>query len=1379
MDSPTPDIPDDAPGRWRPTRAGLVNVWRYWDETFAFHRGRLLLRGPNGSGKSLGLELLLPFLFDANASPSRLTSAAKARGSLYDRMMSGHVGTTTRSGFAWLEFERGEETFTLGVRLRASHATHKAEPVFFTTSQRVGDTLHLLDEHRTPLGRRQLIGAIGDAGRVHDSGGEHRAAVRRTLFRGISEERYDALIVALLALRKEKLSQNLDLTKMSDTLAQALPPLEEQDLAAVAEGFERLDRRRAELDAQADELKVVERLTRRRRRYARRVCARGSLSVREAETARDSVTRRVREAETQLETSERERAAALEAEARDTTREAELAAELDAIRASEAYRAGAQLDDVRREADGARERAARDASTAERLEARAAREARSARTAAEALADAERERTSARADAVAAATPAGAVETVSEADDERAALAWSAGRRARLAELRTALAASVDASRARDREAAAVADEEQELEARREAAGEADAGLAEAHEAYADAVRAWTASATSIGTERATAALDGAAGPTDVEGALATLRRELDAERAVERRDVAARREALAAEREPLEAERDALARAVPSPPPAPEWRTPRGPVGGPTDGPADGAANGVALWQLVEVRPGVEPAEVDRIEAALTGAGLIDARVEPDGRVRVADGASDVVLGAAPDAGPNAAPNAAPNAGPDAPGPSLADVLEPLGGGAGAVPDDIVRAVLGAIALRPAALDGASDAPGEGDADRARASALVVGRDATFRVGSAGGRGPDRPARLLGAAARERRRLERLAELDAALAALADDDAALVRALAALDVRVAAAAADFDARPSGEPVRAAELARHAAGTRAESAEAAAARARRRLQGAENALRVAHRELVALGVRHELPTDAAALDAVAVALDRLESSLRGWRARIDEAGRARAEHERAARRTEESGDEATRAREAATASSDHAAASRVRYETLERAVGADYQGLLATLGEREAERAATLGRLRDARGALVELAASVARLGERLATAREASARAEAARDAAQARFRALYADGVVEDAGLESVAPAAPDEGVTAVLVASRALARELGDEAVDEESLAKALGDLQDALHGARGALGGRVDLDLRWTEHGWWALDARSEGLRESVGALRARSHAALEIGRGELADEEEALFERTLAGSIRRALAARIRGANALVDTINAQLEAVRTAAGGVGVRLRWAVGDDQPDAVRRARDLLLRDPQDLDAAERASLQDFVRARVEQARSELDVHAPWQERLRETLDYRRWHRFALELAHRDWEGMKPATERLLQRLSTGERSIALHLPMLASIAAHYTGEDGEPLDCPRLILLDELFAGVDEANRAQLFGTFSRWGLDAIFTSDHEWCTYSTLDGIAIHYLHPSGDGEPVTSTRFTWDGRERVQDRATA
>jgi hypothetical protein len=307
---------------------------------------------------------------------------------------------------------------------------------------------------------------------------------------------------------------------------------------------------------------------------------------------------------------------------------------------------------------------------------------------------------------------------------------------------------------------------------------------------------------------------------------------------------------------------------------------------------------------------------------------------------------------------------------------------------------------------------------------------------------------------------------------------------------------------------------------------------------------------------------------------------------------------------------------------------------------------------------------------------------------------------------------------------------------------------------------------------VHAAQASLGARVDFDRELANEGWSILRTVANGMRRHVTELAAALGTELAEGRAELAEEEERLFEQTLAGSVRRALADRIRQANALADSNNDQLAGIRSVAGGVQVRLRWEVDPEQPDAVKAARSLLLRDPADLSDGERSSLQEFVRARVDQARAELEANAPWEARLRETLDYRVWHRFTLQLAHRDWEGFVPATPRRLQELSTGERSIALHLPMIASVAAHYVGDKGRPSCCPRLILLDELFAGVDTANRAQLFGTFSTWDLDAVFTSDHEWCQYGSLDGIAIHHLHPPTGDEPVTSTRFTWDGRTR-------
>src|SRR5205807_7504205 len=115
--------------RWRPTRAGLLNVWRFKDETFELHRGRLLLRGPNGAGKSMALELLFPFLLDADASPFKLTSGVRGRGGLFERVMTG-TDAPTRVGFAWGAFRRATRTSRPGPPATPGrHAPGRASPV--------------------------------------------------------------------------------------------------------------------------------------------------------------------------------------------------------------------------------------------------------------------------------------------------------------------------------------------------------------------------------------------------------------------------------------------------------------------------------------------------------------------------------------------------------------------------------------------------------------------------------------------------------------------------------------------------------------------------------------------------------------------------------------------------------------------------------------------------------------------------------------------------------------------------------------------------------------------------------------------------------------------------------------------------------------------------------------------------------------------------------------------------------------------------------------------------------------------------------------------------------------------------------------------------
>ena len=264
------------------------------------------------------------------------------------------------------------------------------------------------------------------------------------------------------------------------------------------------------------------------------------------------------------------------------------------------------------------------------------------------------------------------------------------------------------------------------------------------------------------------------------------------------------------------------------------------------------------------------------------------------------------------------------------------------------------------------------------------------------------------------------------------------------------------------------------------------------------------------------------------------------------------------------------------------------------------------------------------------------------------------------------------------------------PLDGVTAVLSAARRSPLSSVRRATSRPPSGPTAGSRSGCTRRRR-RLGGRVDLSRELSDDGWWILRRFSAGLRRRIGELRTRLATSSSRRGPSWPPRRSACSSRSwpaaCAGRSPRA------SASPTSSSTGSTRSSPRSApqAGGVAVRLRWDVDPDQPDAVKAARALLLRDPADLDRRRDApSLQEFVRTRVDQARAELEANAPWEARLRETLDYRAWHRFTLQLAHRDWEGYQPATAGRLQRLSTGERSIALHLPMLASIAAHYADE-----------------------------------------------------------------------------------------
>ena len=225
--------------RYEPTRAGIINMWDYRDEEFAFAGGWLVLRGPNGSGKTKALEVLFPFVLDGRIDPKRLNPFAAE-----DRTMKSNLlyrGMDNAVGYVWLEFRHRDtgEAVTVGIGLHAQR--HRDTPLrwHFVTRGRVGEDFSLITDDDRPMTKKQLAEEIGEAS-IYASPTEYRAAIDATLFR-LGAERYEQLLTLILTLRRPQLAKNLDPVKLSDTLSDGLRPVDDDLISEAARSFDDME----------------------------------------------------------------------------------------------------------------------------------------------------------------------------------------------------------------------------------------------------------------------------------------------------------------------------------------------------------------------------------------------------------------------------------------------------------------------------------------------------------------------------------------------------------------------------------------------------------------------------------------------------------------------------------------------------------------------------------------------------------------------------------------------------------------------------------------------------------------------------------------------------------------------------------------------------------------------------------------------------------------------------------------------------------------------------------------------------------------------------------------------------------------------------------
>ncbi len=1336
-------LPVPTRARFQPLRLGLVELFHYDVEEFWFRDGHLLLRGNNGTGKSKVLSLTLPFLLDASLSPTRVEpDGDRTKRMEWNLLMGRHE---RRVGYSWLELGRLDDAgvpqyVTLGCGMRAVHGRPRVESWHFITELRVGEGLALVTPERTALSKERLGEALSGHGQLYDTAREYRRAVDARLFR--LGDRYDALIDTLIQLRQPQLSKKPDEASLSDALSNAMPELPRGVLEDVAEAMNQLETYREELEHLDRVRGAVAQFGRRYRAYAQVQSRRRARALRKAQTEVDKQSQIVNEARAEL-------ARATESRRLHEGRVAELGATSRAERATldELLRDPTMSDAHRlRDLEAAVQAATRERDKASRREREAAErlaqeQAEHARRT-EQLEELERGVTESDARSRQAALEAGIDKAHADAADalppsepsaivslERELLALEQRRRAQIAQVRRRLLALDEEERARQKSEARCQlyrerTEEAEREARRshKELERACAGLLEAWRAYTRGLSVLRLEDVESGLSELEAWVESIGFEQPMRLRLEAAQRVSETELAERQSQIQQERRALEQDDAALEAELTALRAGKQRVPEPPTTRDP---------GVREGR-EGAPFFRLLEFREHVPPSARAGLEAALEGAGLLDAWVTKEGCVLHPD-THDTWL---------------------EPGPAQpSSLLAWLSPGDGAVEGTRIEALLASVACAD-----------EDDDPEAHTFVSPSGR---FRVGSLRGASRKAEPHYVGQAAREAERQRRIAWLEARRLELSEALHGLAQRGEELVTRRDTLKRELLGAPKEDAVLGAHAAHAELERQRQRALEALASVEVELQKHEQRVRAARDELTRDAHDLKLPVEPATLSTLEATLSRYASEVRMLRKALEAAMRARDELTRQIERQRSAHEHAAECTREASARGLELEDVEARYRLLRETAGAAVAELTRKVSAvrtalEESERA-----LEHERVLVARTSAEEARLDQRAKDGQVTLDERAGQRKLAVQQLSAFAATGLLVLALPELELPSGDAWAVDPALTLARQIEQRLHHVAAEDDDWTRIQNDVSrdyTTLGQALSSLGQKAQMEQ--SDFGL-LVHILYQNRPERPDVLETLLSAEIEQRRTILSAREREVLENHLQAEVAAGLQRLVRDAEAQVERMNQELKR-RPTSTGVYFRLDWEplleATDGSLTELAAVRTRLLRRVSDAWSSEdRRVVGEFLTARINAERKR-DDSGPLVDHLARALDYRSWHRFRVKRWH---DG---AFRPLSGPASSGERALGLTVPLFAAASSHYASA-GSP-HAPRLVLLDEAFAGIDDEARAHCMALIREFDLDFVMTSEREWGCYATLPGVSIcHILRREGIDAAFVS-RWTWDGRAR-------